>query len=80
MKGINKPKISYDKESRVLSLEFKKAKSVDSDVRGNIIIDYNEKGQIVRIDVYDFSFDDFIDDTSGLKHSLKNFGIPFAIK
>lgn len=57
MKG--KPKISYDRESEVLSVEMHRGKSVDSDVRGNVIIDYDAKGNVVRVNFYKFNFDAF---------------------
>lgn len=59
MKKKSDIKISYDKESGVFSMDFGKSKSFDSDVNGNIVIDYDKKGQIVRLNVYGFSFDDF---------------------
>lgn len=55
----NKVKISYDKVSGVFSMDFGKAKSSDSDINGNIVIDYDKKGRIVQLNIYDFSFDDF---------------------
>lgn len=57
MKG--KPKISYDRESEVLSVEMHRGKSVDSDVRGNVVIDYDAKGNVVRVNFYKFNFDAF---------------------
>lgn len=58
MKKI-KPTISYDKESKVLSVELKKVKSVDSGLAGNVVIDYDKNGEAVRVNFYDFSFGDF---------------------
>ena len=55
------PKISYDKEAKVLSVELNGAKSVDSDIQGNVVIDYDKSGKIVRINLYDFNFDAFKD-------------------
>ncbi len=55
----NKPKIHYDKESEVLSIEIKRAESVDSDIQGNAVIDYDRRGNIVRINLYQFNFDAF---------------------
>ena len=62
-------KISYDKDSQVLSIEMKRAKSVDSDIQGNAIIDYDKNGEVVRINFYNFSFDNF---RGGLK-AIKAF-------
>lgn len=53
------PKISYDRESEVLSIEVKKVKSVDSDMHGNLVVDYDKQGNIARINFYGFSFDAF---------------------
>lgn len=80
MKKVNKPKISYDKESRVLSLELKRAKSADSDIRGNVVVDYDKKGWIVRIDIYDFNFEDFRENRKTLKEFSEIGNIPFAVK
>ena len=62
-------KISYDKESGVLSIEMRKAKSVDSDVSNNVVIDYDKKGEIVRINLYDMDFSAF----RIIKKSIENF-------
>lgn len=51
--------ILYDKESEVLSIQLKKGKSVDSEMQGNVVIDYNRKGEMVRINFYKFNFDLF---------------------
>lgn len=53
------PKISYNRESQVLEIEVNKAKSIDSDIQGNVVIDYDKKGKIVRINLYNFRFDEF---------------------
>lgn len=57
--NAKRPNIRYDKQSRVLSIEMKSGKSVDSDVQGNVVIDYDRKGSIVRINLYQFNFDAF---------------------
>ena len=66
------PKISYDKESRVLSIEVKLAKSVDSDIHGNLVLDYDAKGDIARINLYTFSIDAFKESTQALKDFSRN--------
>ena len=60
-------KISYDKNSRVIIVEIGKKKSVDSDIQGNMVLDHDKKGEIVRINLYDFSFDEFRSQRSVLK-------------
>lgn len=68
------PKISYDKESQVLSIVAKKAKSVDSDIHDNIVIDYDKKGDIVRINLYNFDFKEFKETKTELKEFAKHLG------
>ena len=65
-------KISYDKNSQVLSLEIGKGKSVDSDLQDNVVLDYDKKGKIVRINLYAFSFDQFRSKRSVLKKLSRN--------
>ena len=55
----NKPKIKYDKENGVLSLRMGRQKSVDSDIQGNVVVDYDRAGRLVGVDFYNFSFHDF---------------------
>lgn len=67
MKKKNNIKILYDKASGVFSMDFGKTKSSDSDINGNVVIDYDKNGKIVRLNVYDFSFDDFENGKKALK-------------
>lgn len=76
----NNIKISYDKESEVLSIEAKRGKSVDSDIQGNIVIDYDKKGDIVRMNLYKFSFDKFRDDLKVVKNFARSFKLPFVAR
>ena len=66
---IKQPDIIFDKESQALSIEMSKKKSVDSDIQGNVVVDYDNQGNIVRINLYQFNFDLF---HSNLR-VLKNF-------
>ena len=79
MKKSN-PKISYDKESSVLSIEMKRAKSIDSDLQGNVVIDYDKKGDVVRVNLYNFSFTEFRDNLKTLKNFAQNFKLPFLVR
>lgn len=54
------PSFQYDKESNIMSIRFSPAKSVDSDVHKNIVIDYDRKGGVVNIDIMDVNIDDFV--------------------
>lgn len=54
-----KPEIKYDRKSNILSIRLSKKKSVDSEVKENIVIDYDEKGEIVNIDIMKISLKEF---------------------
>lgn len=71
-------KISYDKESRVLSIALGKDKSVDSDIQGNVVLDYDKKGRVVRIDLYNFNFDAFKENRGALKKFVQRTGAIYA--
>lgn len=75
-----KSKISYNKESGVLSIEVQKAKSVDSDVQDNMVVDYDKKGDIVRINLYGFSFNAFRESFKTLKTFSRAAHIPLLAK
>ena len=76
----SKPKISYDKESRVMSIELGKAKSVDSDISGNVVIDYDKNGKVARINFYEFNFDNFRAGLKAVKDFAKKTDIALSIK
>ena len=65
------PKIEYDKESEVLSFRLKRGKSVDSDTQGNVVIDYNDKGDVVGVQFYDFDFSSFRESKKELQEFAK---------
>lgn len=48
------PKISYDPEVQILSIRLSDEKIADSDLEGDLVIDYNAKGGIVNIDIMHF--------------------------
>lgn len=55
-----KAKISYDQKARILSIRLSKDKSVDSDTRGNVVLDYDARGGLVNIDIMSTSLNDFV--------------------
>jgi len=55
-----KPKIHYDKKSNIFSIRLSKNKSVDSDIKDNIVIDYDKEGEIVNIEIMKISLREFI--------------------
>lgn len=52
-------KALYDKKSEILSLRLSNKKSVDSDVRGNVVIDYDKNGDVVGVEIMGISFGEF---------------------
>lgn len=65
-----KPKISYDRESRILSIKFGKQRSVNSEARSNVVVDFGKDHEIIGIEIMDFSLDEF---------SQKGFRLPGAV-
>lgn len=66
------PKIVYDERSKVLSLKIGKGKSVDSDIQGNVVLDYDKKGKIVCISLYEFNFNEFKENRRALRSFVRN--------
>lgn len=50
-------KIEYDENSRVLKLRLKEVASVDSEVKGNVVMDFDSEGELVNIDVMDVNLE-----------------------
>lgn len=69
-------KISYDRGSKVLSVEIGGKKSAESDIQGNVVVDYDKDGKIVRINLYDFSFDAFRENQKAIKNFARHIKIP----
>lgn len=55
-----KAKITYDPKAKILSIRLSKDKSVDSDARGNVVLDYDARGGLVNIDIMSMSLNDFV--------------------
>lgn len=51
------PKIHYDPKVKILSIRIRKQKSVDSDIHGNVVLDYDKEGNLVNIDVMDMNLE-----------------------
>lgn len=56
---VKNPKISYDRESRILSIRLSGKKSVDADIYGNVVVDYGDDGHMVNVDIMDVSINEF---------------------
>lgn len=59
MKRISAPKISFDKDSSILSIRLSSKKSVDSEIKGHIVFDYDKNGELVNVDIMEVSLDEF---------------------
>lgn len=58
-------KIQYNPEVKILSIRLMDKKSVDSDVKDNVVIDYDKDGHIVNIDVMEVDLEDLVRVTDG---------------
>lgn len=51
--------ITYDPEAHILSIRTARTRSVDSDVYGNVVVDYDRRGHPVNIDIMECSLAEF---------------------
>ena len=56
---VKNPKIKYDPEAKILSVRLASGPSVDSDVKGNVVLDYDRKGNLVNVDIMKVSLSEF---------------------
>lgn len=54
------PKIHYDPEVKILSIRLLNKKSVDSDVKNNVVLDYDSEGNLVNIDIMEINPEDIL--------------------
>lgn len=59
---------------------MKKEKSVDSDISDNVVIDYNYNGEVVRVNFYDFNFEDFKESQKALRTFSEYSNSPLLVK
>ena len=71
--------ISYNRESEVLSVEVSSAKSVDSDIHGNVVIDYGKKGEVIRVNFYRVNFDAFKENARRVKQLARRAPISVSV-
>ena len=64
-------KVNYDKESKILGLRLSSKKSVDSDVQGNVVVDRDEDGNIVNIEIMQIGLGEFRQAESHLKKATR---------
>jgi len=52
-------KINYDQEAKIMTIQVSGKKSVDSDVQDNIVVDYDRKGEITKIEIMNVGLNEF---------------------
>lgn len=53
-------KIEYNPEVKILSIKILDKKSVNSDLQNNVVLDYDENGVLVNIDIMDINIEDIL--------------------
>lgn len=53
-------KTTYDAQAQILTIRFKKGKSVDSKIIQNLVFDYDSDENLVKIDILDVNLEDLI--------------------
>lgn len=64
-------KINYDPEVKILSIRLLNKKSVDSDIKDNVVLDYDESGNLVNIDIMELNLEDLLNAKKGASYSNK---------
>ena len=54
------PIIEYNQDVKILSIRLQEKKSVDSDIQDNVVLDYDEEGKIVNIDIMNVKIEDLV--------------------
>ncbi|MFH1392308.1 MAG: DUF2283 domain-containing protein [bacterium] len=67
-----KPKINYDSKVNILSIKLSNKKSIDSDIKNNIVMDYAKNGDITNIDVMGIDISEFTDLNLLASHPMHN--------
>ena len=74
------PKIEINQEDGVMSIQLRRDRSVESDMSGNAVIDYDRQGRVVRINLYDIDFDAFREQRQNLKSFAKSAHMNIAFR
>jgi uncharacterized protein YuzE len=59
MKNNIYPKIFYDAKARILRIQLRPGRSVDSDIEQNTVIDYDKQKNVIALEIMSFSLNDF---------------------
>ncbi len=52
-------KIKYNRKEKILSIRLSNKPSVDSDIKENVVIDYDKNGAIVNLDIMSVNLEEF---------------------
>lgn len=59
MKKSIYPKVFYDAGARILRIQLRSGRSVDSDIEQNTVIDYDKQRNVVALEIMSFSLNEF---------------------
>lgn len=65
-------KIKYNKKTKILSIRLSDKRSIDSDVQGNVVVDYDKEGKIINIDIMNINFEEFSKTKDWLREVLRS--------
>ena len=65
---------------RTIQMKLKAEKSIDSDIHGNVVIDYGKGGGAVKVSFYQFSFDAFSKNLKALEEFTHQSKALFSVK
>lgn len=60
--------IDYDPEVNIFTLKLTNKKIVDSDIKGNVIFDYDSKGNLVSVEILDINLEDILLNSKAISH------------
>lgn len=53
-------RIRYHKKEKILSVRLQQKRSVESEVKDNVVIDYGPDGEVVNIDIMAINLNNFV--------------------
>ena len=53
------PQIKYDEDANIISIRISGKKSIDSEIKGNVVVDYDKNNEIVNIEIMKINMSEF---------------------
>ena len=75
-----KQKIDINQKDGVVSIQVRPGRGVESDMSGNVVIDYDRQGRVVKVNIYSIDFDAFREHRQALKHFGHAANMPVAFR